>query len=76
MVTHSNILAWESPRTEEPSGLQSMGAQRTRRDLVTEATHTHTQRAETFLATSRISQISKVTFLFWNKFRFIENRHR
>ena len=27
MVTHSNILAWESPLTEEPGGLQSMGLQ-------------------------------------------------
>ena len=25
MATHSNILAWRIPRTEEPSGLQSMG---------------------------------------------------
>ena len=29
MATHSNILAWEIPRTEEPGGLQSMGSQRT-----------------------------------------------
>jgi len=32
MATHSNILAWEIPRTEEPSGLQSMGSQRIRHD--------------------------------------------
>ena len=25
MATHSNILAWKMPRTEEPGGLQSMG---------------------------------------------------
>ena len=25
MVTHSSILAWEVPSTEEPGGLQSMG---------------------------------------------------
>ena len=24
MVTHSSILAWRSPRTEEPGGLQSV----------------------------------------------------
>ena len=24
MVTHSSLLAWEIPRTEEPGGLQSM----------------------------------------------------
>ena len=28
MATHSNILAWEIPGTEEPSRLQSMGSQR------------------------------------------------
>ena len=25
MATHSSILAWEIPQTEEPGGLQSMG---------------------------------------------------
>ena len=25
MATHSNILAWKIPQTEEPGGLQSMG---------------------------------------------------
>ena len=28
MVTHFSILAWESPWTEMPGGLQSMGSQR------------------------------------------------
>ena len=28
MATHSSILAWEIPWTEEPGGLQSMGPQR------------------------------------------------
>ena len=27
-ATHSNILAWRIPRSEEPGGLQSMGMQR------------------------------------------------
>ena len=27
MITHSNILAWRIPWTEEPGGLQSMGSQ-------------------------------------------------
>ena len=26
MATHSSILAWKSPWTEEPGGLQSMGS--------------------------------------------------
>ena len=28
MATHSGILAWEIPGTEEPGKLQSMGSQR------------------------------------------------
>ena len=27
-ATHSSILAWRTPWTEEPGGLQSMGSQR------------------------------------------------
>ena len=27
MATHSSVLAWEVPWTEEPGGLQSMGSQ-------------------------------------------------
>ena len=36
MAFHSSILALESPRTEEPGRLQSMGSQGVRCDLVTE----------------------------------------
>ena len=32
MATHSSILAWKIPWTEEPGGLQSMGLQRVRDD--------------------------------------------
>ena len=37
MDTHSSILTWRIPWTEEPDGLQSMGSQRVRHDR----THTH-----------------------------------
>ena len=30
--THSSVLAWRIPQTEEPGGLQSMGLQRVGRD--------------------------------------------
>ena len=39
MATHSGILAWRIPWTEEPGGLQSMESQRVRHDRVTEHTH-------------------------------------
>ena len=32
MATHSSILVWEIPWTEEPGRLQSMGSQRVRYD--------------------------------------------
>ena len=35
MATHSGTLVWEIPWTEEPHGLQFMGYQRVRHDLVT-----------------------------------------
>ena len=35
LATHSNILAWGIPWTEEPSGLQPMGSQRVGHDLAT-----------------------------------------
>ena len=39
METHSNILAWEIPWTEEPGGLQSMESQRVGHDLVKQHQH-------------------------------------
>ena len=46
MATHSSILSWEIPWTEELGWLQSMGLPRVGHDLVTEReralTHTHT----------------------------------
>ena len=38
MATHSSILAWRTPWTEEPGGLQSMGSQRVKHNW---ATNTH-----------------------------------
>ena len=35
MTTHSSILAWEIPQTEEPGRLQSMGSQKSQHDLAT-----------------------------------------
>ena len=35
MATHSSILAWKIPWTEEPGELQSMGVARVRHDLAT-----------------------------------------
>ena len=39
MATHSSILAWEIPWTEEPGGLHSMGSQRVEHYFTTEHIH-------------------------------------
>ena len=35
MATHSRIITWKIPWTEEPGGLQFMGSQRVRHDWAT-----------------------------------------
>ena len=40
METHSSILSWRIPWTEEPGRLQSLGLQKVRHSYVTN-THTH-----------------------------------
>ena len=39
MATHSSILAWRIPWTEEPGGLQSMGSQEP--DMTERLNHHH-----------------------------------
>ena len=39
VATHGSILAWKTPWTEEPGGLQFMGPQRVEHDGVPELTH-------------------------------------
>ena len=50
MATHSSILAWRIPWTEEPGGLQSMGSQRVGHDWpINTHIHTHTHSFITLL---------------------------
>ena len=46
IATHSSILVWKMPWTEEPAGLQSMGPQRVGHDWVIK--HTSTRFIECF----------------------------
>ena len=39
MATHSSILAWEIPWTEDPGGLESMGVTQSRTQLSNQAQH-------------------------------------
>ena len=47
MTTHSSILDWRIPWTEEPGGLQSMGVTE-RYNGATEHAHTHTHQHDTY----------------------------
>ena len=58
MATHSRILAWKVPWTEEPGGLQSMGSQRVRHDG---SDHIH----PSFLASSGIASLGSALCRFW-----------
>ena len=40
LATHSHVLAWRIPRTDEPGRLQSTGPQRLRHDSATNTFHT------------------------------------
>ena len=58
--THSSILAWRIPWTEEPGDLQSMGLQRVGHNLVTN-THTHTHTHSRNVPSSLVSRIPPST---------------
>ena len=49
MATHSCILAWKIPWTEEPGRQQSMGSQRVRHDWATSHTRMQPQKEDSFL---------------------------
>ena len=46
LATHSSILAWEIPWTEEPGGLQPMGSQKSQTYLVTMTTRSYQRHRE------------------------------
>ena len=47
MATHSNILAWRIPGTEEPSRLPSMGSHRVGHDISQQAVKEYTKQLDT-----------------------------
>ena len=59
MATHSSILAWRIPRTEEPGGLQATGSLRIRR--LSDWARTHTC-------------LPKTSFICWFVYSFHEHR--
>ena len=52
MTTHSSIVAWEIPQTEEPGGYHPWG-HKSWKDLVTKQQQQHINRIEDFVAADR-----------------------
>ena len=63
METHFSILAWEIPWTEEPGGLQSLGLQRVRCNLVTKI-QSPTRRVTRKIKADIIQQVSSTLRVF------------
>ena len=66
MATHSSVLAWRIPWTEEPGRLQSMGSQRVWHDWTTSAcvrTHTHTHTHTHSVTSLELSGLNSLVFL-------------
>ena len=61
MATHSSILAWRVPWTEEPGGLQPMGSQKswTLSDCIITTT-----KQETYLNVKRVTYVVIFNVLF------------
>ena len=57
LATHSSILTWEIPWTEESGRVQSMGLQRVRHDLVTKP---HTMFKKKFFLITILAFISNL----------------
>ena len=66
MATHSSILAWEIPWTEEPGELQSMESQKSRIQLINETTTTE------LLDITFITTFLTVFFFFCNIFGWVD----
>ena len=68
MATHSNILAWRIPWTEEPGGLKSMGSQTVKHDRVTR--HIYNTKSNIYkdvLAIQKNSKVLSTLLLFYVK---------
>ena len=66
MATHSSILAWRIPWTEEPGGLQSMGLQRVRHDW---ATNTHMDMCWKYQVGHFISLLRELSIFFFELYQ-------
>ena len=65
VATHSSLLAWRIPWTEEPGGLQSMWVTKSQTRLKQLSTHTHTHH-ELKKKNGNVSSALKNRAAFWS----------
>ena len=63
IATHSSILAWRIPWTEEPGGLQFTGSQKVGHDLVTKQQYDYPHNSISILFIFFLSTLSKFTLV-------------
>ena len=63
MTTHSNILAWRIPGTEEPGQATIHGVTKNQMQLSNYHTHTHTHNAHTIFISCSIVRMFALKFL-------------
>ena len=73
IATHSSVLAWRIPWTEQPGGLQSMGSQRVGYNWITNThTYTYTHKSQVTLAihilTLNLRGLNHQRFLFHSSY--------
>ena len=64
MATHSSILAWKIPWTEELGRIQSMGSQRVRHDWVTKHAHVLKEISKTVFEDDTILYVIYYTYTY------------
>ena len=75
-ATHSSIVAWRIPWTEEPGRLQSMGLQRVRHDWVT-FNHLDYQEGRSNTVSKNMGKYSRFSFFFCIfKIKFDDSSHK
>ena len=74
MTTHSSILAWEIPQTEEPGGLQTMGSQRVEHNLVTKQQHIYRTKHTHVCGTKSLCRTPKTSTAFYTSYPSMEEK--
>ena len=74
MATHSSILAWRIPWTEEQGGLQSVGSRRVRRDWATKRAGTQVERVPGSHIRQKVGKKSHVSQTLHSENNFVSRK--